>query len=261
MSNNANTYNVLIARFKQFADDHFMVKMFNYGQQENDSVAKEPMFPSMVVIPETVQILPGEAIHSFQVVLVDLPHTKGDGTIHEREALSDCLQIAQDLCALIKVGTFFGTSVSIEGTPTASYIIQEGEHTLSGVSLSLSLSVPFEWNVCDIPATFSTSGSSGPGVGSPGVGGLDCEELAMCPIIQSILEIVGTISTPYTTKLPNALTATYAVSAHGVALVTNVTVLNTSNNEVEVVVNINQTNQDVMVSSNINLQNHTILIS
>jgi hypothetical protein len=238
-----------------------MIKMFNYGQYENDSTAKEPMFPSMAVQPESVQMNAGEAIHTFNIVFVDLPHSKNDGTVHEKEALSDCLQLAQDLCALIKLGTFFGEQVSIEGTPTATYVTQEGEHTLSGVQLSLSISVPFEWNVCDIPATFSTPGSSGPGVGNPSVGGLDCEELSMCPIIKSIIEIVGTIATPYTTKLPNALTATYAASAHGLLLVTGVMVLNTSNNEVEVLVNINQTNQDVIVSSNINLQNHTIIIS
>jgi hypothetical protein len=65
----------------------------------------------------------------------------------------------------------------------------------------------------------------------------------------------------YTTKLPNALTATYTAIAHGVEWVNNVTVLNTSNFEVDVSVNINQTTQDVTVNSNVNLQNHTIIIS
>jgi hypothetical protein len=59
--------------------------------------------------------------------------------------------------------------VELEGSATIEPFIKEFTHTLTGVNLTLTISVPWDWSACDIPADWSVGGSGSGGSGG-GVG-------------------------------------------------------------------------------------------
>jgi hypothetical protein len=55
--------------------------------------------------------------------------------------------------------------VELDGGANIEVFINEFSHTLVGVNLQLTLSVPWDWSACDIPADFSIGGSGSGGEG------------------------------------------------------------------------------------------------
>jgi len=163
------SYNVLIERFRAFADGHFLIKGFTHGDPSNVDLLKGVEFPWMHVFPVEVAPQSGSRLYSFIITFADLPRDKETPPEYQREMLSDCIRLAEDLLAEIQNGlTLFGPTVEIEGSASIECFINEFSHTLTGVNLSLTLSVPWDWSACDIPADWSVGGSSSGGSGFSG---------------------------------------------------------------------------------------------
>ena len=164
------SYNVLIDRFRAFAAGHYLIKQFTHGHPSAIDIEKGLTFPWMHVFPVEVEPRPGSRLYSFIVTFADLPRDKETPTEYEREIISDCIKLAEDLVAEIQNGlVLFGPTVELEGSPSIEVFIQEYSQTLTGVNLALTLSVPWDWSACDIPADWTVGGSGSGGSGS-GVG-------------------------------------------------------------------------------------------
>jgi len=162
------SYNVLIERFRAFAEGHFLIRGFTHGDPSNVNIEKGVEFPWMHVFPVEVAPQAGSRLYTFIITFADLPRDKETPPEYQREMLSDCIRLAEDLLAEIQNGlVLFGPNVEIDGGANIECFINEFSHTLTGVNLSLTLSVPWNWSACDIPADWSVggSGSGGSGVG------------------------------------------------------------------------------------------------
>ena len=165
------SYNVLIERFRAFAEGHFLIKGFTHGHPSNIDIEKGLTFPWMHVYPVEVEPRQGTRLYTFIVTFADLPRDKETPAEYEREVISDCIKLAEDLIAEIQNGlVLFGPTVELEGSPSIEVFIQEYSQTLTGVNLALTLSVPWDWSACDIPADWSVGGSGSGGTGSGGAG-------------------------------------------------------------------------------------------
>jgi hypothetical protein len=165
------SYNVLIERLRAFASGHFLIKGFTHGHPSNIDIEKDLQFPWMHVYPVEVEPRAGSRLYSFIITFADLPRDKETPAEYEREVISDCIKLAEDLIAEIQNGlTLFGPTVELEGSPSIEVFIQEYSQTLTGVNLALTLSVPWDWNACDIPADWTVGGSGSGGTGSGGSG-------------------------------------------------------------------------------------------
>jgi hypothetical protein len=165
------SYNVLIERMRVFASGHFLIKGFTHGHPSNIDIEKDLQFPWMHVYPVEVEPRAGSRLYSFIITFADLPRDKETPAEYEREVISDCIKLAEDLIAEIQNGlTLFGPTVELEGSPSIEVFIQEYSQTLTGVNLALTLSVPWDWNACDIPADWTVGGSGSGGTGSGGSG-------------------------------------------------------------------------------------------
>jgi hypothetical protein len=163
---NQVTYNVLIERFKAFASGHYKIERFSHGQIDVTDISKEQRFPWMHVVPVSMQPSNGSRSFSLDVVFADMPRDKENKTEYQRESLSDCMQLAEDLLAEIKNGgVIFGEDVTLEEGSAVQPFMEEYTHVLTGVTLSLTLTFPWNWSACEIPADWSTGGSSGGGSG------------------------------------------------------------------------------------------------
>lgn len=160
MFNNIS-YNVIIERFKVFASGHYLIKRFTHGQVDQTDLDKDQQFPWMHVAPVEVRAAAGARVFTFDVIFADIPRDKEDKTDYQKESISDCIRLAEDLLSEIQNGlTVFGTEVEIEGESTLTPFIEEWTHTLSGCTLALTISVPNNYSACDIPADWAIGGGS-----------------------------------------------------------------------------------------------------
>ena len=79
--------------------------------------------------------------------------------------------------------------MELEGSPSIEVFIDEYSQTLTGVNLAVTLSVPWDWSACDIPADFAVGGS-GSGGGGAGGGGIVLKTNGVLNGSQSILDLV-----------------------------------------------------------------------
>jgi hypothetical protein len=164
------SYNVLIERFRAFASAHFLIKGFSHGDLSNIDIEKGVQFPWMHVLPVEVEPRAGSRLYSFVIIFADLPRDKETPAEYQRECISDCIKLAEDLLAEVQNGlTVFGPTVELDGSANIEVFINEFSHTLAGVNLQITLSVPWDWSACDIPADFTIGGSGSGGTGG-GVG-------------------------------------------------------------------------------------------
>jgi hypothetical protein len=162
------SYNVLIERFKAFAAAHFLIKGFSHGDLSNIDIDKGVEFPWMHVLPVEVEPRAGSRLYSFVIIFADLPRDKETPAEYQRECISDCIKLAEDLLAEVQNGlTVFGPTVELDGGANIEVFINEFSHTLVGVNLQMTLSVPWDWSACDIPADFTIGGSGSGGTGTP----------------------------------------------------------------------------------------------
>ena len=155
MSNNSYTYNVLIARFRDFVAGHYILQRFTHGQLSDADLAKNNLYPWLHVVPEGINFSEGTKTYNFSVMIADLPREKGEKNANQAEVISDCLQIFSDLIATIENGVLFGRDIML-GTPVnVEAFIQENSNSLTGVEGTIAITVDYNWNACDVPADFN----------------------------------------------------------------------------------------------------------
>lgn len=160
------SYNTLIDRFKAFADGHYLIRKFTHGQIDLADLNLDGEYPYMHVAPGNITPVPGAMQFGFEVLFMDLPRDKETKAEYQRESLSDCIRLAQDLIVEIAVGrTLFGVETALGTQPTIQPLIEEYKHVLTGVQLSLVIELPYDWSACDIPADYSVGGSGSGGAG------------------------------------------------------------------------------------------------
>jgi hypothetical protein len=183
------SYNTLIDRFKAFADGHYLIRKFTHGQIDLADLDLDGEYPYMHVAPGNITPVQGAMQFGFEVLFMDLPRDKETKAEYQRESLSDCIRLAQDLITEIAVGrTLFGVESGLATQPSIQPLIEEYKHTLTGVQLSISIELPYDWSACDIPADYSVGGS---GSGGAGVAlGITFKVNGVDNAIQNVLDLV-----------------------------------------------------------------------
>jgi hypothetical protein len=169
MSSSYNySYNVLINRFEAFAAGHLLIKRFTHGQIDLSDTLQDDQYPFMHVTPDTVEPVQGAMQFGFHIMFADIPRDKETKAEYQREVISDCIRLGQDLIAEIQNGlTLFGFDVQLVGNPVFEPFMEEQKNTVTGVAFTIKLEVPWDWSACDIPAVWSVGGSSTGGSGTP----------------------------------------------------------------------------------------------
>jgi hypothetical protein len=184
------SYNVVIDRFKAFADGHYLIRRFSHGQIDKTDLEKDQQFPWMHVVPTSVTPSAGQRAYAFDIVFTDLPREKESNAEYQRESLSDCIRLAEDLLAEIRNGlTLFGSDVELLDNVSMQPFIEEYTHVLTGVTLSCTLVVPWNWSACDIPADYAPGGSGSGGTGGGG-SSLTLKVNGVNNVVQNVLDLV-----------------------------------------------------------------------
>lgn len=188
---NQSTYNQIISRFEAFANGHYLINQFTHGSlQEMIEHLPESGYPLMHIELTSVEYGAGIRSFRFTIIIADIPRDKEVANQYQKEAISDMIQIGEDLIAEIRNGgVIFGNEVESDENVIFSPFIASYTHTLAGVSLDLTLTFPYNWNACDIPADWSIQGSGSYPSGGGG-GALLLKVNGTPNIIQNILNLV-----------------------------------------------------------------------
>lgn len=190
MSSYNYSYNVLINRLEAFAAGHFLIKRFTHGQIDMSDQLQDDQYPFMHVTPDTIEPVPGAMNFGFHIMFADIPRDKEYKAEYQREVISDCIRLGQDLIAEVKNGLeLFGFDVQLLDTPTFEPFMEEQKNTVTGVAFTLRLSVPWDWSACDIPAIWSVGGASGSGGSGTGYG-IELQTNGVDNIVQTKLNLV-----------------------------------------------------------------------
>jgi len=186
---NQVTYNVVIERLRAFADGHYLINKFTHGQISQTDLEQNSVFPWMHVDPIQVTPSGGSRSYQFEVTFADLPRDKETDAEYQKEAISDCIRLCEDLLAEIKNGHVIFPDADLDEGSTITPFIAEYTHTLSGATLTFSMTFPWNWSACEIPADWSVGGS-----GSGGGGGVPSALLlkvnGVNNVVQNILDLV-----------------------------------------------------------------------
>jgi hypothetical protein len=183
------SYNVLINRLEAFAAGHFLIKRFTHGQIDLADQLQDDQYPFMHVTPDTITPIQGGMQFGFMIMFADIPRDKEYKAEYQREVISDCVRLGQDLIAEVRNGLeLFGFDVQLVNNPTFEPFIEEYKNTVTGVAFTIQLEVPWDWSACDIPAVWAVGGSSS---GGSGTGyGLTLRTNGVDNAVQNILDLV-----------------------------------------------------------------------
>lgn len=195
---NEVSYNIVIERLKAFASGHLLIKQFTHGDPANIFPnLEESDYPLMHVTPTQVAWATGERSYSFTIIFADIPRDKETAAEYQREIVSDCLRLAEDLLAEVKNGgVIFGEDVTLDTGASATPFMAEYTHTLTGIQLTIGLTFPYKWSACDIPANWAPGGSGSGGSG--GGFGLVLKVNSVNNVLQNLLNIVDGTNTTVT---------------------------------------------------------------
>lgn len=184
------SYNVLINRLEAFAAGHFLIKRFTHGQIDMADQLQDDQYPFMHVTPDTIEPVPGAMNFGFHIMFADIPRDKEYKAEYQREVISDCIRLGQDLIAEVKNGLeLFGFDVQLLDTPVFEPFMEEQKNTVTGVAFTLKLSVPWDWSACDIPAIWSVGGASSSGGSGTGYG-IELQTNGVDNVVQTKLNLV-----------------------------------------------------------------------
>lgn len=192
MSNlNGTSYTQIIDRLEAFANGHQMINSFMHGLIDLIDVPKDQRYPAMHVEPGEIQPVQGGLNYQFSIVFYDLPRAKEVENEYQRECISDMARLALDLIAEIKNGNvLFSRDVTLATDPVIGPFIEGYSQVTTGVLLTISLNVPYNWNACDIPADYSVGGSGSGGSGS-GASSIVLKVNGTNNAVQNVLNLVN----------------------------------------------------------------------
>lgn len=232
MSEPNYSYNVVIDRFRVFAEGHYIIRKFTHGQIDLADIPLDGEYPFMHVVPGTAIEGNGLIQYSFDIIFADLARDKENKAEYQREVISDCFRYAFQLLSAIKNGDeLFGQEISILSGASIDPFIEEYKNTLTGVTLSLTLEVPYDWNACEVPATYSVGGTSSGGSGTGG-SGITLKVNGTNNAVQTLLNLVAGTGMTITDNGDGSVTFD-ATGGGGGGGVQSVTGLNTDNTDPE----------------------------
>ena len=184
------SYNVLINRLEAFAAGHFLIRRFTHGQIDLSDALQDDQYPFMHVTPDTIEPISGGMQFGFHIMFADIPRDKEYKAEYQREVISDCIRLGQDLIAEVQNGLeLFGFNVQLVDKPVFEPFMEEQKNTVTGVAFTIKLEVPWDWSACDIPAIWSIGGAGGSGGSGVGYGVL-LQTNSVDNTVQNILNLV-----------------------------------------------------------------------
>ena len=157
----AISYNNIIKRLNDFADNHFFLQTFSHGSPEDLDLEKYTDYPLMHVVLTSADIArddrtsPFVQTYSLDVYILDKPSDKDQKENRQKEIISDSIEICKDVLADISLGFSIFVKSELYGVDGGGItpLEEETKNVLSGALLSIDIDVPAAISACNAPLT------------------------------------------------------------------------------------------------------------
>lgn len=156
------TYNQIRELFSDFADRHYQINSFYFGDVDKIGNSEEYNYPLLAVIPKDVQMLKqnetyNQSQYSFNIICGDL---LDEDHSNETEVRSDTLQILQDLIAEFSQARYYNENLmTLETNAVITPFTERFDDLTTGWVLTISIRTPFRGTPCKSPLSDQKSGS------------------------------------------------------------------------------------------------------
>jgi hypothetical protein len=147
------TLNAIEQRLRQFAENHFFIHSYGFGSPDEVDLDKYTAFPLLYVVYTGATYDEGSKAYTFEVYVMDRPTEQEAKSENRREVVSDSEQCLEDLVADITTGfnVFqWDEAYNVEAA-SVSPIVDARTNVLSGALLDLTISVPYQYESCNLP--------------------------------------------------------------------------------------------------------------
>lgn len=140
------TRNTIAKFFKNFANSHYQLKDFGYGDFWEISQSKGARYPLMWVSPQPATIQGNEVLHTYAIAIADRVRSSED---HELEVESDTFQICQDLLAALNDQSL--NEWELDENITLQPFTEWSKDDDAGFIMNLTFKVDNQYDACAIP--------------------------------------------------------------------------------------------------------------
>ena len=152
------TYNQWVELFKEWAAANPLIGSFHHGHSALRHQEKDVVYPFMHLLYNGSTFEETAEEVDFEVLFMDLPVKKDYELSMETDVLSDMKQCAEDLIAELRNGMVvfnFNEKITILSTRVQP-LVDEDQHTITGVSLEIKVQIPYTADACISPLILPT---------------------------------------------------------------------------------------------------------
>ena len=156
------TFNNIVNRFEKFVADHHFLRTFSHGSPSGVDLDKFELYPTLHLVYTGANYDSTSKEYSFEVYILDLPPDKANKVDNQQQLVSNAEQAAEDILADLRNGgnVFdFGHLYTLTSASTTP-LEETTSNSLSGVLLTISIEVGFEYDSCNAPLSGVTPSGS-----------------------------------------------------------------------------------------------------
>ena len=156
------TFNNIVNRFEKFVEEHHFLRSFTHGSPSGVDLDKFELYPTLHLVYTGANYDATSKEYSFEVYILDLPPDKANKVDNQQQLVSNAEQAAEDILADLRNGgnVFdFGHLYTLTSANTTP-LEETTSNSLSGVLLTISIEVGFEYDSCNAPLSGVTPSGS-----------------------------------------------------------------------------------------------------
>ena len=156
------TLNNIINRFEKFVEEHHFLRSFTHGSPSNVDLDKFELYPTLHLVYTGASYDSTSKDYNFEIYILDLPPDKANKVDNQTQLVSNAEQAAEDILADLRNGgnVFdFGHLYTLTSANTTP-LEETTSNSLSGVLLTISIEVGFDYDSCNAPLTGVTPSGS-----------------------------------------------------------------------------------------------------
>lgn len=145
--------NAIVTRLQTFAESHYFIRKFTYGNPDELDIEKLGSYPALHVVYNGADYDEGTKTYNFELYLIDLPDNKLEDVEQRKEIASDAEQCLEDILADIAAGgNVFYLAEDYEVTSSSVLpIYKANSNVIAGALLDISIQVPHDRSACNLP--------------------------------------------------------------------------------------------------------------
>ena len=143
------THNQIVQLFEDLSTNHFQINGFGFGDPWEYLSNNTPNTPCLWGVLNNTQRNKREVTLNYSLLIFDL--VKADES-NENEVLSDTHQIALDLLAMLGSPTYSSQFFLGDNSPMEDFT-ERFDSKVAGWKIDISLRIPFDNDVCQVPAS------------------------------------------------------------------------------------------------------------